>query len=126
VARRGSAARALARAFPLRRRARIEVYPWTAQGLAAAVTGAAALISAVPAAAWQGGEARAGLQALDRSAAVLEMAYGRPSPLATVARGLVARYQDGIPMLVHQAARAVALALGSLPPAGPLLEAARE
>jgi shikimate 5-dehydrogenase len=40
-------------------------------------------------------------------------------------RELVARYQDGIPMLVHQAARAVALALGSLPPADPLLRAAR-
>jgi shikimate dehydrogenase len=125
VARRLSAARALARAFPLRRRARIAVFPWTAEGLAGAVDGATALISAVPAGAWQGGEARSGLRALDRHAAVLEMAYGSPTPLAAVARAQVARYQDGIPMLVHQAARAVALALGTLPPAGPLLEAAR-
>jgi shikimate dehydrogenase len=125
VARRTAAARALVRAFPLRRRARIEVFPWTPDGLAAAVSSATTLISAVPAAAWQGKEARAGLRALDRNAAVLEMAYGPPTPLAAVARQQVARYQDGIPMLVHQAARAVALALGSLPPAGPLLKAAR-
>jgi shikimate dehydrogenase len=125
VARRLTAARALARQFPLRRRARIVVFPWTAEGLTAAARGATALISAVPAAAWQSAEACAGLRALDRSAAVLEMAYGPPTPLAAVARQQVARYQDGIAMLVHQAARAVALALGSLPPAGPLLEAAR-
>ena len=118
-------ARVLERAFSLRRRARISVLPWTAEGLAAALEGASTLISAVPAIAWQGKEARAGLRALERSAAVLEMAYGPPTPLAAVARQQVARYQDGIPMLVHQAARAVALALGSLPPAEPLLKAAR-
>jgi shikimate dehydrogenase len=125
VARRVPAARALARAFAPRRRARIEIFPWTGEGLAAAVAGATTLISAVPAAAWQPGDARDGLRALDRSAAVLEMAYGPGSPLAAVARAHRARYQDGIPMLVHQAARAVALALGSLPPAEPLLRAAR-
>jgi shikimate dehydrogenase len=125
VARRAPAARALARAFPLRRRARIEVFTWTPEGLADAVTGATSVISAVPAAAWQAAEARAGLRALDRGAAVLEMAYGPPSPLGAVARAQLARYQDGIPMLVHQAARAVALALGTLPPADPLLQAAR-
>jgi shikimate dehydrogenase len=125
VARRTAAALALARAFPLRRRARIEIFPWSPAGLGAAVAGATALISAVPAAAWRSSEARAGLRGLDRSAAVLEMAYGAPTPLCAVARGLVARYQDGIPMLVHQAARAVALALGTLPPAEPLLKAAR-
>jgi shikimate dehydrogenase len=125
VARRAVAARALARGFPLRRRARIEIFPWTPEALAAAVQGATTLISAVPAVAWQSGRTRAGLRALDRNAAVLEMAYGAPTPLGAVARQQVARYQDGIPMLVHQAARAVALALGSLPPALPLLEAAR-
>jgi shikimate dehydrogenase len=125
VARRVPAAHALARAFSPRRRARIEVFPWTALGLGAAVAGATTLISAVPAAAWQPSETRDGLRTLDHSAAVLEMAYGPASPLAAVARAHGARYQDGIPMLVHQAARAVALALGSLPPAGPLLTAAR-
>jgi shikimate 5-dehydrogenase len=79
----------------------------------------------VPAVAWQGDEARAGLRGLDRGAAVLEMAYGATTPLATAARDRVARYQDGIPMLVHQAARAVELALGERPPAEPLLKAAR-
>ena len=125
VARRVPAARMLVRAFAARRRARIEVFPWTTEGLAAAVAGATTLISAVPAAAWQPREARDGLRALDRSAAVLEMAYGAGSPLAAVARAHGARYQDGIPMLVHQAARAVALALGSLPPVASLLRAAR-
>jgi shikimate 5-dehydrogenase len=56
---------------------------------------------------------------------VLEMAYGGVTPLATAARDHVARYQDGLPMLVHQAARAVELALGKRPPAEPLLKAAR-
>jgi shikimate dehydrogenase len=125
VARRGAAARALVRAFPLRRRAHVEVLPWTAQGLELAVEGATALISAVPATAWASEDACEGLRAVDRHAAVLEMAYGAPTPLAAVARKHVSRYQDGIPMLVHQAARAVALALGKLPPAAPLLAAAR-
>jgi shikimate dehydrogenase len=125
VARRPSAARALGRGLPPRRRARIEVFPWTPAGLARSLEGAAALISAVPAAAWQSEQARAGLRGLDRAAAVLEMAYGPPSPLAAAARQRVARYQDGIPMLVHQARRTVQLALGELPPAAPLLKAAR-
>jgi shikimate dehydrogenase len=125
VARRAVAARALGRGLPPRRRARIEVFPWTPAGLATSLEGAAALISAVPAAAWDSAEARAGLRSLDRAAAVLEMAYGASTPLAAVARQRVARYQDGIPMLVHQAARAVQLALGTLPPAAPLLRAAR-
>jgi shikimate dehydrogenase len=125
VARRPTAARALGRGLPPRQRGRIEVFPWTPAGLARSLEGAAALVSAVPAAAWQSDEARAGLRGLDRGAAVLEMAYGAPTPLATAARQRVARYQDGIPMLVHQAARAVELALGSLPPVAPLLKAAR-
>jgi shikimate dehydrogenase len=125
VARRTAAARALGRGLPARRRARIEVFPWTPAGLANALEDAAALISAVPAAAWQNQEAQAGLRGLGRDAAVLEMAYGATTALAKAARDHVARYQDGIPMLVHQAARAVELALGERPPAEPLMKAAR-
>jgi shikimate dehydrogenase len=125
VARRAAAARAMGRGLPARQRARMQVFPWTPAGLATALAGAEALISAVPAAAWQDEEARAGLRGLERRAAVLEMAYGSVSPLATAARDHVARYQDGLPMLVHQAARAVELALGKKPPAEPLLKAAR-
>jgi shikimate dehydrogenase len=125
VARRPVAGRALGRGLPARKRARLEVFPWTPAGLTTALEGAAALISAVPALAWQADDARAGLRGLDRGAAVLEMAYGATTPLATAARDRVARYQDGIPMLVHQAARAVELALGEKPPAAPLLKAAR-
>ena len=125
VARRTAPARALGRGLPVRQRGRVQVFPWTPAGLATALDGAETLISAVPAAAWQGDEARAGLRGLDRKAAVLEMAYGATTPLATAARDRVARYQDGIPMLVHQAARAVELALGERPPAEPLLKAAR-
>jgi shikimate dehydrogenase len=125
VARRTAAARALGRGLPARARARLQVFPWTPAGLATALDGAESLISAVPAVAWQGQEARAGLRGLDRRAAVLEMAYGATTPLASAARDRVARYQDGLPMLVHQAARAVELALGKRPPAEPLLKAAR-
>jgi len=125
VARRTAAARGLGRGLPVRARSRVQVFPWTPAGLATALEGAASLISAVPAAAWQGSEARAGLRGLDRRAAVLEMAYGGVTPLAAAARDHVARYQDGLPMLVHQAARAVELALGKKPPAEPLLKAAR-
>jgi shikimate dehydrogenase len=125
VARRTPAARALRTLFPAGARRRIAVLPWTPAGLAEAAADAEALVSAVPAAAWLPAEARAGLRALPRRSAVLEMAYGAPTPLAAAARARVARYQDGLPMLVHQAARAVELALGHLPPAGPLLRAAR-
>jgi shikimate dehydrogenase len=125
VARRPAAGRALGRGLPASRRSRVTVFPWTPAGLSTALDGATGLISAVPAAAWQDSDARAGLRGLGRGAAVLEMAYGATTPLATAARDHVARYQDGIPMLVHQAARAVELALGEKPPAAPLLKAAR-
>jgi shikimate dehydrogenase len=125
VARRTAPARALGRGLPARQRAKVEVFPWTPAGLSGALEGAESLISAVPAVAWQTDEARAGLRGLERSAAVLEMAYGATTPLATAARDHTSRYQDGIPMLVHQAARAVELALGEKPPAEPLLKAAR-
>jgi shikimate dehydrogenase len=125
VARRPGAARALRARFSERARQRISVSPWTPARLAAVLEGATALISAVPAAAWGDSNAAAGIEALERSTAVLEMAYGEATPLSRLARGRVARYQDGLPMLVHQAARAVELVVGRLPPAGPLLRAAR-
>lgn len=125
VARRPAAARALARGLALRPRARVEVFPWHPEALAAALEGACALVSAVPAAAWQSVEARAGLRALGHDTATLEMAYGQPTPLRLALRGRTARYQDGIPMLVHQAARTIELALGRKPPVEPMFRAAR-
>ena len=52
---------------------------------------------------------------------MLEMAYGAPSShaLARAVRGRVARYADGLGMLVHQAARAIELALGERPRSPP-------
>lgn len=126
AARRPAAARALRRLLTRRQQAAVTVFPWTTDGLAKAALGADVLVSCVPAAAWSPAAARAGLRVLGRDAAVLEMAYGPTTPLATAARALVARYQDGLPMLVHQAARAIELALGERPPATPLLRAARE
>jgi shikimate 5-dehydrogenase len=53
------------------------------------------------------------------------MAYGAATPLSAAVRPLCSRYQDGLPMLVHQAARAIELAVGAKPAAEPLLRAAR-
>ena len=53
------------------------------------------------------------------------MAYGGETPLAVAARARGARYADGLGMLVHQAAHAIALALGKTPPLAPLFEAVR-
>ncbi|HVV52749.1 MAG TPA: hypothetical protein VHO06_24020, partial [Polyangia bacterium] len=104
---------------------RISVAGWTAGDLRAALAGADVLVSAVPAAAWAPNDARAGLAALPRAAAVLEMAYGAATPLAGDARARTARYADGLGMLVHQAARAIELALGRPPPLPPLVDAVR-
>jgi shikimate dehydrogenase len=125
VARRPGAARALRNRFAPRPRARISVSTWTAERLERALEDATALISAVPAAAWAEPSAGAGVRGLGRSTAVLEMAYGEATPLAGLVRRRSTRYQDGLPMLVHQAARAVELVVGRLPPAAPLLRAAR-
>ena len=64
---------------------------------------------------------------IERDTAVLEMAYGQApmSPLGRAVRGRVARYADGLGMLVHQAVRAIELALGETPPLPPLFAAAR-
>jgi shikimate dehydrogenase len=103
-------------------RARVTVTPWAGDGLARALAGAAVLVSAVPAAAWADAATTAGLDAL-AGAAVLEMAYGAETPLAVAVRGKAGRYADGLGMLVHQAAHAIALALGKSPPLAPLFAA---
>ena len=103
-------------------RARVTITPWAGDGLARALAGAAVLVSAVPAAVWADGGAAAGLDAL-AGAAVLEMAYGAETPLAVAVRGKAGRYADGLGMLVHQAAHAIALALGTSPPLAPLFAA---
>ena len=125
VARRPAVARGLRRRFPQSVQRRIVVCRWDGGGLGRALRGATALISAVPAAAWADPGTATGIDQLERSTAVLEMAYGGTTPLALLTRGRSSRYQDGLPMLVHQAARAVELVTGHLPPAAPLLRAAR-
>jgi shikimate dehydrogenase len=125
MARRPAVASALKRRFPLRIRPRVTVSTWTPRALAAALVDAVAMISAVPASAWSDDDARAGLATLSRRVSVLEMAYGGTTPLALQARGFRAPYQDGLPMLVHQAARAIEVVTGFLPPAAPLLRAAK-
>ncbi|HLK88734.1 MAG TPA: NAD(P)-dependent oxidoreductase [Polyangia bacterium] len=121
VARRQEAADALR----ARLRAPVTVAAWTADELRAALTGADILVSAVPAAAWAPDDARAGLAALAPTTAVLEMAYGATTPLADAARARTERYADGLGMLVHQAAHAIMLALGTKPPLAPLFAAVR-
>ena len=69
----------------------------------------------------RGGARKRPLRALGRETAVLEMAYGGLTPLGADARTRTARYSDGLGMLVHQAARAVELALGEALPLPPLL-----
>jgi shikimate dehydrogenase len=103
-------------------RARVTVTPWAGDGLARALAGAAGRVWAVPAAAWVDAATTAGLDAL-AGAAVLEMAYGAETPLAVAVRGKAGRYADGLGMLVHQAAHAIALALGKSPPLAPLFAA---
>jgi shikimate dehydrogenase len=128
VARRIAVAQALRRRFPLRARARITVVPWTPPALALALRGAAALISSVPADVFADAGAAAGLEALEKATVVLEMAYGDATPLGRLVAagpGGARRYQDGLPMLVHQAARTLELVLGELPPVAPMMRAAR-
>jgi shikimate dehydrogenase len=126
VARRPAVAEALRRRLPARRGKRVAVIAWGAEAaLAQALDGADALVSAIPARIWAEPDARAGLESLARGAAVLEMAYGAPTPLAEAVRSRTRRYADGLGMLVHQAARAIELALGEKPPLAPLFRAAR-
>ncbi len=102
----------------------VQVLGWE-KGLEHELKGATALVSAVPAAAWNSDERRNGLRSLVKNAVVLEMAYGAPTPLAEAVRQRTDRYADGLGMLVHQAARTIELALGEKPPLPPLFRAAR-
>jgi shikimate dehydrogenase len=127
VARRPAAAAAIQQRLPEPQGARVTVVAWTPDELAAAIGLADALVSAVPAAAWDDEVARDGLEAMSGNVAVLEMAYSAgESPLAQAVRAHTTRYADGLGMLVHQAARAIELALGKAPPVAPLFEAARQ
>jgi shikimate dehydrogenase len=127
IARRPELAQELQRRLPAAQAQRVTVTGWTADSLAAAVAGAGAdaLVSAVPAAAWSDPSACAGLNALVKDTAVLEMAYGGQTPLAQAVAARTRRYADGLGMLVHQAARAIELALGHAPPLEPMFAAAR-
>lgn len=127
VARRLEAAQALVEQVPPQRRRLARAFGWGDGGLAAALGGARSLVSSVPAAVWAEPVAVEGIASIDRDTVVLEMAYGSrgPSPLARAVRGRVARYTDGLGMLVHQAARAIELALGETPPLASLFTAAR-
>jgi shikimate dehydrogenase len=124
LARRPAAARALRLRLPARQRARVAVRSFGPRTLAAALAEATALVSAIPAAAWNAETSRP-LRALARDTAVLEMAYGGLTPLGAEVRGKTTRYADGLGMLVHQAARTVELAVGEAPPLPPLFRAAR-
>jgi shikimate dehydrogenase len=123
VARRREAAEELRERLPPAQREQVTAGGW-ARDLAAALAGAGALVSAVPAAAWDV-TAALGLGALAPATVVLEMAYGGVTPLAAAVAPRGAPYADGLGMLAHQAARAVELALGRSPPVAPLLRAAR-
>jgi len=123
VARRLRAGNDLRARLPAAQRRRVSVHAWD-EGLEEALRGAGALVSAVPAAAWEDPRRAAGLRGLARGTVVLEMAYGPRSALAAAVAGR-ARYADGLGMLAHQAARAVELALGKRPPVAPMLRAAR-
>jgi shikimate dehydrogenase len=124
IARRAEIARTMRRRLPVEQRRCVQVDLWTPSILAKALAEADVLVSAVPALAWTETEAREGLSALTPDTAVLEMAYGSPTPLAHEVKSFTDRYSDGLRMLVHQAARTVELALKEAPPFEPLLRAA--
>jgi len=126
VARRLEAAAALVAKLPPQRRKLARAVGWGGGGLAQALDGARMLISSVPAVAWEDAAAFTDLKEVERDTVVLEMSYGAgTSALARAVRGRVARYSDGLGMLVHQAIRAIEIALGESPPLSPLLTAAR-
>ncbi len=126
LARRVAQAAALKRRMPERLRDRVTVATLDAGRLEKALIKADTLVSAVPAAAWEEPDLAAVFNTMNRNTAVVEMAYGKTTPLARLVRKRTARYQDGIPMLVFQAAAAIKVALGKMPPTEPLFEAVFE
>ena len=125
VARRPAVARALRARLPADRRAQGRDRHLEPRRAGRRARGASALISAVPAAAWADARLRAGVDTLAPDTAVLEMAYGAPTPLAHAVRATTDRYADGLGMLVHQAARAIELALGDVRRSPPVRRRAR-
>jgi shikimate dehydrogenase len=125
LARRVEAAAALGLRLTPPRRMQFDAAAWTPEALRGLLGRSDILVSAVPAAAWALAEHRAGLDALKPTTAVLEMAYGSVTPLAEAARARTGLYADGLGMLVHQAAHAITLALGTKPPLPPLFDAVR-
>ena len=126
LARRVAQASALKRRMPERLRGKIKVTTLDAPRLEQALREADTLVSAVPAAAWDDADLAAAFTAMKRNTAVVEMAYGKTTPLARLVRKHTSRYQDGIPMLVFQAAAAIKVALGKMPPTDPLFQAVAE
>ena len=125
LARRRAPATSCARGCGRAQRDRVTATAWTGDGSGARARGRDR--AGVGGAGGGLGDAstRAGLDALAGGSAVLEMAYGGETPLAVAARARGARYADGLGMLVHQAAHAIALALGKTPPLAPLFAAVR-
>jgi shikimate 5-dehydrogenase len=85
LARRPAVARAFRRRLPARQQARVVVRTLSPRALTDALEDTTALVSAVPAAAWDPA-ALAALRALGRDTAVLEMAYGGLTPLGAAVR----------------------------------------
>ncbi|MCG5052303.1 MAG: NAD(P)-binding domain-containing protein [Myxococcales bacterium] len=123
LARRPAPARALRARLPERWRPRVTTATLTARALTGALQEADVVVSAVPAAAWDDPALCQAIEKLPKTAAVLEMAYGASSGLAKAASTRTPRYQNGLPMLVHQAAHAIGVALRKKPPVAPLFRA---
>ena len=125
VSRRLAPARALKKRLPAALQTRVEVVALDPDTLMERLPEVDVLVSAVPAHAWEERDLAKALKALPKAAAVVEMAYGKVSPLAVAVRRHTPRYQDGLPMLVHQAAFALRLALRKPPPLDAMFVAAR-
>ena len=113
------------RAVSLRRRLsgafpdRVQVTHWAPHNVAELASTCDAMVSAVPAAVFGDPGLQGALKSLRTGTVVMEMAYGKRSPLAkSLARRRIS-YADGLPMLVHQAARAIQVALKEETRSGP-------
>lgn len=125
MARRRGAAAALRRRLPETWRSQVATALLDGTTLARQLAAADVLISAVPASAWDEPSLSAALKALPKNAAVIEMAYGGRTPLSLAVRTHTPRYQDGLAMLVHQAAHAVKVALDKTPSTEAMFRAAK-
>jgi len=123
LARRVAQASALKRRLPESLRTRVKVATLDATRLEKALAEVDTVVSAVPAAAWEDAALAGAFAAMKRNTAVVEMAYGKTTPLSLAVKARTKRYQDGLPMLVFQAAAAIKVALGKMPPTKPLFDA---